>query len=182
MDKSGCNMKRVLLLNATWEPLHFISEMRAIALLVKGRAELINVNGNSLSLWDEFWRSPTTAIQVPATLRLLTRITKKWKPPRFRKKVLFNRDNWECQYCKSGLNYMTITIDHILPSSRGGGTSWHNCVSACKTCNRKKGCKTPDEAGMRLLSSPKEPETFHFWDTVRTSIWHNDWDSFFPNR
>jgi 5-methylcytosine-specific restriction endonuclease McrA len=94
--------------------------------------------------------------------------------------VLFNRDNWKCQYCGTKLGWHNITIDHVMPASRGGGTSWLNCVSACRPCNRRKDCKTPDEAGMKLLKKPANPTALHFWDALKTDCWHEDWDTFVP--
>jgi len=176
-------MKRALLLNADWSPLHFITDVKAINLLLKGRAEVIefqhdNSSSPSPSLWDDSFTYVNGSIQVPATLRLLRRVNRRWKAPRFRKKVLFNRDNWSCQYCSAQLTWESITIDHVLPSSRGGSTSWNNCVVACKPCNKHKANKTPEEAGMRLLKQPATPSSLHFWDALRSDAWHDDWHAF----
>lgn len=178
-------MKRALLLNSTWEPLHFVSDVKAIVLLLKGRAELVTSMEGHPSNWDESFYAagpvpggPLREIKIPATLRLLKRVHKKWKPPRFRKKVLFNRDNWSCQYCSDPLVWDTITIEHIMPRSRGGQTTWKNCVSACRPCNKRKADRTPDEAGMKLLKQPTEPSALHFWDALRSNAWHDDWSQF----
>jgi 5-methylcytosine-specific restriction endonuclease McrA len=163
-------MKRVLLLNTDWQPLNFISDQRAIRLSLKGRAEVI-------SLWeDAVFSSPNVNITIPATLRLVNHVKRKWRPPRFRKKVLFNRDEWMCQYCSERLYWHNITIDHVIPRSRGGTTSWLNCVVACKPCNKAKANMTPEEAQMKLLRRPVAPTPLHFWDATRSSVWHNDWD------
>lgn len=174
-------MKRALLLNSDYSPLHFVSETDAIILFYKGRAEVIDspVTGKP-SEWDETFNSPSTVIHIPATMRLVKRVNKRWKPPRFRKKVLFNRDGWRCQYCGTKLGWHNITIDHVMPQARGGPTSWLNCVSACRPCNRRKDCQTPDEAGMKLLKRPANPSALHFWDALRSDSWHADWDSFIP--
>lgn len=172
-------MKRALLLNADYSPLHFISEDRAVVLVIKGRAEILNVEDNKPSLWsDTFNTGSNVKIPIPATLRLLNRVNKRWKAPKFRKKVLFNRDGWKCQYCSTKLTRDEATIEHIMPSSRGGHTTWRNCVTACKPCNKRKANRTPDEAGMRLLKPAIEPTTLHFWDAARSSIWHDDWSYF----
>lgn len=174
-------MKRALLLNSDFTPLHFLSDMDAITLYYKGRAEIVfNMEGNR-SEWDESFNSPSTIIKIPATMRLLKRVNKRWKPPRFRKKVLFNRDGWKCQYCSVKLSWDVITIDHVMPSSRGGGTTWINCVSACKPCNKRKANRTPDEAGMNLLKAPAMPTSLHFWDAMKSTDWHPDWAMFLPN-
>jgi len=168
--------KRALLLNSDFTPLNFISDVRAICLSYNGRAEVIDGVTGLPSEWNETFNSPTTSIRVPATLRLLNKVNKKWKPPKFRKKALFNRDSWNCQFCGIKLFWSNVTIDHVMPSSRGGQTSWHNCVTACKPCNKKKANKTPEEAGMKLLSKPVVPSSLHFWDILRSSTWHPDWD------
>lgn len=176
-------MKRALLLNSDWSPLHFISDWRAVRLLMNGRAEIVTDFETGLpSVWtDAAFTSPSQKIQVPATLRLHRFVHKKWKAPRFRKKVLFNRDGWKCQYCGVKLNWGNITIDHVLPSSRGGTTSWLNCVTACKGCNKRKDDRTPEEAGMKLAKKPANPSSLHFWDAMKTDCWHANWDVYVPN-
>lgn len=174
-------MRRALLLNADWTPLHFISDWRAVRLLMNDRAEVVNNFETGVpSLWEEAFTSATQSIQVPATLRLRKYVHKKWKAPRFRKKVLFNRDGWKCQYCGVKLQWHNITIDHVMPSSRGGGTTWLNCVTACRPCNRRKDDQTPEEAGMKLLKRPANPSALHFWDALKSDCWHGDWDTFIP--
>lgn len=172
-------MKRALLLNADWAPLHFISDWRAIRLVLKGRAEIISVSEGP-SVWEETFNTVSQRIPIPATLRLLERVNKKWKPPRFRKKVLFNRDNWCCQFCSVKLRWDNVTIDHVMPRSRGGQTTWLNCVTACRPCNRRKDDRTPDEANMKLHKAPALPSTLHFWDASKSSVWHPDWDQLLP--
>jgi 5-methylcytosine-specific restriction endonuclease McrA len=171
-------MKKALLLNADYTPLHFISDSRAFSLVYKGRAEVLDMGGK-LSVWDdEYFRTPSMTFGIPATVRLLSRVSRKWSPPRFRKKAIFNRDSWQCQYCQTLLHRSSVTIDHVYPRSRGGSNSWKNCVTSCKSCNRKKGSKTPAEAGMSLLKQPIEPSPFHFWDLAKGNIWHDDWTTF----
>lgn len=174
-------MKRALLLNSDYTPLHFISDISAIILIYKGRAEIVNDIDGSPSTWDETYSSPSVTIKVPATMRLVNRINKNWKPPRFRKKVLFNRDGWRCQFCLIQLTNKSITIDHVIPRSKGGITSWQNCVSACKNCNKRKSNMTPEEAGMPLMKNPSFPNSFHFWDMSKSDSWHDSWNMFLPN-
>ena len=179
-------MARALLLNADWTPLHFISDWRAVRLLMpdvsgKIRAEIVHdFQTGEPALWDEAFTSASQSIQVPATLRLRKYVNKRWKAPRFRKKVLFNRDGWKCQYCNVKLGWHNIEIEHVLPSSRGGPTSWLNCVSACKPCNKRKANKTPEEAGMPLLRKPSTPTALHFWDALKNDAWHPSWDTYIP--
>lgn len=173
-------MKRALLLNSDYTPLRFISDMDAITLYYKGRAEVVVGSSGRPSEWDEFFASPSTKIAVPATMRLHRRVNKRWKPPRFRRKVLFSRDGYTCQYCGEGLSHGDITIDHVMPSSRGGQTEWLNCVSACRSCNKRKADRTPSEAEMRLLKKPSIPSALDFWNSNRSSSWHDDWDCYLP--
>lgn len=154
--------------------------MDAVTLFYKGAAEVINGIEGTPAVWNEFFRSPSTSIQVPATMRLKKYVNKRWKAPRFRKKVLFNRDNWKCQYCGVKLCWSNIEVEHVMPSSRGGATSWFNCVAACKPCNKRKRDQTPDEAGMPLLKRPVAPTALHFWDAMKSDSWHASWDSFIP--
>lgn len=173
-------MKRALLLNFNGEPLQFIDGPRAIKLMLKGRAEVASGMTGEPCFWDETIATTSSNFRLPAVLRLKYYVNKRTykKPPRFQKKVLFNRDAWKCQYCGIELNYSAITVDHIFPASRGGTTTWKNCVAACKLCNNSKGNKTPEEAGMRLLKQPHEPTTLHYWDLNKTSTWYDDWSLF----
>lgn len=170
-------MKRVLLLNADWSPLNFVSSIRALNLLFKGRAELIFMSEKP-SVWGEKINTSSRSFEVPATLRLVERVNRKYTAPRFRKWVLFNRDEWQCQYCGVSLDVRSVTIDHVIPRSKGGATSWKNCVASCKKCNWRKGSKTLAEAGMQLRKNPIEPKITHFWESDQQNVWHPDWSSF----
>ncbi len=166
-----------LLLNADYTPIQFITNVRAFLLVHKGRAEVIDMGGK-LSTWDSSVRTSSSEFHFPATVRLVNRINNRWKAPRFRKSALYMRDGWECQYCGIDLNKSLATIDHVLPRSRGGETSWKNCVASCKYCNRKKSNKTPSEAGMPLLKTPITPKPYHIWEGTKNIKWHEDWSSF----
>lgn len=170
-------MKRALLLNSDWSPLSFVSPPRALKLMLSGRAELI-YTGEKPSLWDDVYTTPTTSYGLPATLRLLQRVNRRHTATRFRKKVLFNRDDWQCQYCGVYLGQRQVTVDHVTPKSRGGVTSWKNCVTSCLPCNLKKGSKILADADMSLRRPPGEPKMSHFWCVDRTTGWHPDWSFF----
>jgi len=170
-------MIRVLLLNADWAPLQFISDIRALRLLMKDRAEVIAID-ETPSMWDEFYSSISTSFQVPATIRLYSRVQVNPTVSRFRKRILYNRDDWSCQYCYKKLGWGNITIDHIVPKCRGGKTTWRNCVVCCKICNRNKGSNLPHEANMKLVKQPAEPKIIHFWNLNDKKDWHKDWSTF----
>jgi len=170
-------MSHVLLLNADWSPLRFISDIRALRLLMKGRAEVITLE-ETPSMWDEYYTTVSINFQVPATIRLNFRISINPTTVRFGKRILYNRDNWSCQYCNKKLSLNNITIDHIIPKCNGGKTTWKNCVVCCKLCNRDKGSKSLHEINMKLFKQPSEPKLVHFWNLSENQHWHSDWTTF----
>lgn len=144
-------MNGVLVLNASFEPLNIVSVQRAIVLLLKEKAELVEAAQAKI-------RAERIHIDVPLVIRLVTfvPIPRRLPLPLSRRTVLA-RDMYTCQYCGLQPGRTELTIDHILPRSRGGGTSWENVVTACGPCNRRKGNRTPDEANMKLMSVPGRP-------------------------
>jgi len=144
-------VNHVLVLNATYEPLNVVSVRRAVLLLLKEKAEVVEA--------AEAWlRSETTALQVPLVIRLVyyVRIPRRFALPLSRRTVLA-RDHYTCQYCGDQPGKANLTIDHVIPRSRGGETRWENVTTACGPCNRQKGNRTPEEAGMPLLRRPGRP-------------------------
>jgi len=166
--------KLSLLLNDDFTPLNFVSPVRALNLLFRGRAEIVNLDGPSV--WDVTYETPTKIYSAPATLRLKRRAPKIEVTPRFTKKALFNRDGWQCQYCGVDLDDRSVTIDHVVPKMRGGPRTWKNCVTACKKCNMKKGSRSLSESGLTLRKNPSAPKMHHFWDVQKKNfVWHSDW-------
>lgn len=157
----------------------FIRESRAVIMVIMGKAEMVtDWHGRTIS-------SPGRAFSSPAVLRLPKYVHKVHGPPRFRRSVLYARDAWSCQYCGVRLNSGGLTIDHVVPKALGGKTTWHNCVTACKPCNRKKGCMLLGKTGMSLRRSPTPPSSHHFWDSKNKSIddsWHPMWNDFLGGR
>ncbi len=125
----------VLVLNSSYEPLHITSGKRAIVLLLKEKAQFLS--SRVIRLFNY--------IRVP-----LSKIVSH-KPSR---SMIYKRDNNSCQYCGST---RSLTIDHVIPRSRGGNDSWNNLVLACSRCNVKKGNKFLEQTGMRLLRKPRAP-------------------------
>jgi 5-methylcytosine-specific restriction endonuclease McrA len=144
-------MAHVLVLNATYQRLNFISVQRAVVLLLKQKAEPIEVDSGAQL------HSERMVLDAPVVIRLLSYVHvpyERFTVPLSRR-TLINRDNHTCQFC--GDTESPLTIDHVVPRSRGGTTSWENCVTACLRCNHRKGNRTPEEANMRLLSVPRRP-------------------------
>lgn len=141
---------RTLLLDSTFFPVRVVNWQKAMVLLLTGRAELVE------EYEDKTIKSVTQSYNLPRILRLFNR-HKSSKNVRFTRQNVFWRDNHRCQYCGGRFSSSDLTFDHVIPSSRGGPTTWENIVSACHPCNTKKGSKTPKEAGIKLLKTPKEP-------------------------
>jgi 5-methylcytosine-specific restriction endonuclease McrA len=140
----------VLVLNATYEPLHFTNARRAVTLLLAGKAESVEASPRVI-------RSPSRVFALPAVIRLAVFIRKPFLDRvAFNKKNILRRDGYTCQYCNR--RGERLTVDHIVPRSRGGETSWTNVVAACLRCNLKKGNRLLDESGMRLLRDPVHPK------------------------
>jgi 5-methylcytosine-specific restriction endonuclease McrA len=150
--KLNSKLKRsVLVLNSTYEAIHICNVKRAIELIANGIAVCEEC------FFDEYIKTPNTKIRIPAVIRL----TSYRKIPRkrvvFSKRNIFIRDNFTCQYCGKRLPPKELTIDHIIPRSKGGRDSWDNVVTSCKSCNNKKGDRTPKQAGLKPLKKPKPP-------------------------
>ncbi|MBB6098812.1 5-methylcytosine-specific restriction endonuclease McrA [Deinobacterium chartae] len=162
------NQPRVLVLNVSYEPLHVCSVKRAITLMMYGIAEVIE---NS----DDVVRSPSTVMPVPSVIRLKRYIRRpRVHPIPFSRRNVMRRDFYTCQYCGSRQD---LTLDHVLPRSRGGRHIWENVVVACRSCNQRKGNKTPEEIGFRLRVPPKAP-SFGLYAYGHASEWQPTWQKY----
>lgn len=144
-------MEGTLLLNASYEPLRVIPWQKAISLFFLGKVEVVEE-------YDREVRSVSLAVRMPAVVRLLRYIKLGRKRPPLSRLNLLARDNFQCQYCARIVTYKEATIDHVVPRSQGGETSWTNVVVACHPCNRTKGGRTPKQAKMELLNAAIEPD------------------------
>ena len=144
---------RVLVLNQNYEPMSVCSARRAVVLLFKEKAEMIERNHHMI-------RSVSTHMPLPSIVRLSRYINMPRKKVQLNRRNIFKRDHNRCQYC--GSVKAPMTIDHIIPRVRGGSDSWENLVAACMACNVKKGNRTPKEANMPLLSNPRKPGYLFF--------------------
>nr|WP_174263887.1 HNH endonuclease [Saccharomonospora viridis] len=150
----GLGKRRVLLLNATFEPLTALPLRRAIVLLVCGKAEIVHEDPTGLLL-----RSATMTVGVPSVIRLsrYVRVPYRTRVPLTRAGLMY-RDRFRCAYCGGKAE----TIDHVVPRSRGGAHSWENCVACCAKCNHRKADKSLSELGWRLRVVPREPRGPHW--------------------
>lgn len=172
-------MRKTLLLSAIYEPISFIEERKVISLLIRDVVE-IQSSWEDEVLLTRFGEDNRRLLK-PAVLRLTHGNARPARIPSFRRSVVFARDEWRCQFCGRHCSVREASIDHVKPQSRGGATTWRNCVTACKTCNRKKDDRTPEEAGMPLRSVPTAPTLAHLWGSKNFGTnWHPEWDFFIP--
>jgi 5-methylcytosine-specific restriction endonuclease McrA len=168
----------VLTLNRLYAAVHVVSARRAFGLLCKGLAEVVNVeDGSYLAYGFESWledselrdaleaRNPDDdwiatvnfQVRVPRVIRLLHYDRLPRQTVKFSRRNIFLRDENRCQYCLQRFHTQQLSLDHVIPRSRGGETNWENIVSACQRCNTRKGSRTPQEAGMPLERRPAKP-------------------------
>lgn len=165
-------MNKVLLLNKSFEPISIITWRRAIKMLCLGKAETIEE-------YNEKITSQKTSISFPAVLRLTHDFKRNKRSISFSKNNIFIRDKSTCQYCQQKFPISGLTLDHVLPRSRGGHTTWENIVACCHECNYKKGSRTPSEARMELRRSPTQPEWISFFNMVlRNQTIPTEWKYF----
>lgn len=159
---------RVLVLNRSYLPIQVTSARRAFSLLYQGIARAVNEEYRTFDF--ESWADLSTAIhhdtvgmvgrsiRVPRVilLQLYDRVPK--RHVRFSRFNIYARDRSTCQYCGVRFPRTELNLDHVLPRSQGGQSSWENIVCSCLLCNRKKGGRTPEQAGMRLLRAPLRPD------------------------
>ncbi len=159
---------QVLVLNASYEPIHICDVKRAVILIVKGLAR-------SEQNTPTFLRSPSISFPVPAVIRLVHYIQIPYKKRSYSKGHIFVRDNYTCQYCGKIESQNVLTLDHILPQSRGGKSVWENLVTSCKKCNTKKGNKTPREARMSITNKPRPLNSYFYLHLVRSKARYNSY-------
>jgi 5-methylcytosine-specific restriction endonuclease McrA len=143
------SVQNVLVLNASYEPLNICSVRRAHVLVWKGKAEVVEELDRPL-------RAASTTFSWPHVIRLLTYVrVPRAVQRRISRRALFARDGWRCVYC--GSTGGRLTLDHVVPRSRGGESSWENVVTACSPCNLRKGDRLLEESGLSLKRIPKAP-------------------------
>ncbi len=152
----------MLVLNATYEPINVCSVRRAVVLLIKERAEVIERGS-----WE--LHSESATISRPVVIRLVSyvHVPRGTHRRKITRRAVFARDGWACQYCGSRSN---LTVDHVIPRSKGGPSSWENIVASCAPCNRRKGDRLPKQAGMHPKRAPYVPRAEIFIQVASPTI------------
>ena len=145
--------KPVLVLNASYEPINICAARRAVVLVLKGVASAEEHAQGHL-------HSARNAVRVPSVIRLLEYRRIPHQTRALSRKNILMRDRYTCQYCLRTMPSCELTLDHVIPRSRAGETTWENLVACCHGCNNRKGSRTPEEAGMRLHRTPR-PFSLH---------------------
>ncbi len=158
-----------LVLNKSWTAVNVTTVRRAICLVYLGQAKIIAPETFEVHDFESWIRAdgdgthPVLStvnfkFRVPEVIVLQRYNSVPSKEVPFSRKNVYRRDNYTCQYCGKRFRAEELTIDHVIPRSRGGRTSWENCVLACVRCNLRKGDRTLEEAGMTLLRKPSKPK------------------------
>lgn len=185
--------QKVLVLNKLWQPVNILSSFKAICLLYTRKAEVIDPHYMNYDFyswvenWSDLndthdWKERMLVTQqfkfpVPEIIRLVTYKGYNDVGIKFSRQNVFDRDNHTCQYCGTRKSSKELNLDHVIPSSRGGKTSWKNIVLSCIECNSKKANRTPEEAGMKLIRKPFQPQ----WCQIQTKVGHRipkSWEDF----
>jgi 5-methylcytosine-specific restriction endonuclease McrA len=145
--------KKVLILNQDYSALAVCSVAKAFLLVYLNKADLIVASSN------ECLRSISNSFPMPSVIRLHNYVVMPYRGIMLSRQNIFRRDNNRCQYCGRAED---LTLDHVLPKSRGGKSSWDNLTTACRRCNAKKGDSMPDEANMPLARRPFKPSFIMF--------------------
>lgn len=139
---------QVLVLNATYEPINVCSMQRAVVLVLKEKAEVLEGAARRL-------RTCESSLTLPLVIRLSYYVrVPRHESRKITRRAIFARDGYSCQYCGSGAR---LTMDHVVPRSRGGGSSWENVVTSCAPCNHRKGDRLPAEVQMFPKKAPRPP-------------------------
>jgi len=190
----------VLVLNRFYMAVHVVSVRRAFALLCRDLAEVVHLEEGTFANYNfESWReiselranfkdpqedwikSVNFEIQVPRVIRLLMYDRVPKQSVRFNRRNVFARDGNRCQYCGKRFSTSELSLDHVVPRSRGGETSWINIVCSCVKCNVKKGGRTPQEAHMALVKAPFKPKRSPLLSLKLGNPKYQSWKTFLDN-
>jgi len=178
----------VLVLNRVYQPVHVTSVRRAISLLYQGVARALDEQFQLFDFpsWaalvaaanDDAIQTTSRRIRVPRVIVLVAYEHLPRSRVRFSRFNVYARDDSTCQYCGRRLPRSELNLDHVVPRSHGGTTSWENVVCSCVACNLKKGGRTPPEAGMRLLRAPFRPRWSAVFRTAARRAFYRQWMPF----
>jgi 5-methylcytosine-specific restriction endonuclease McrA len=199
MSESSTLDCSVLVLNRFYMAVRVVDVRRAMTLLYRGCAEVITLEEDAYANYDfdnwceisllhamekqdgeEFLRTPHQEVQVPRIVRLVLYDKVPKSTVRFNRKNLFARDGYRCQYCGQTRPMSQLSLDHVVPRSQGGKTTWENVVCSCTGCNSRKGGRTPQEAAMRLLSHPAKPHANPGMVATLKDPRYESWKTFLP--
>lgn len=159
----------VLVLNQNYVPISICSARKAVILLLLNKAQMIE-------RYEDAIHSARQAMPYPSVIRLNRYIRRPYQTVSLNRKNIVKRDRNRCQYC--GKNHQPMTIDHIIPRSQGGRDTWENLVCACFRCNHKKGDRTPEQAGMKLLRKPTRPTHLFYLQYLANGHPHPTWQDY----
>lgn len=178
----------VLVLNRFFMPVSVTSLRRAFVLLYGGAARAVNGRYETFDFdsWsdvrsadrDDCVRTVTNVIKAPRVIILVRYDGYHRRQPKFNRINIFRRDGDACQYCAKSFAKRELTIDHVVPRSMGGRSTWDNVVCCCVACNRKKGGKTPEQANMKLLCRPVKPAASLFSNLHVKAVRYEEWEPF----
>lgn len=161
----------VLVLNQNYEPLNVSRVRRAVVLIMRGKAEMLE-DGTGVI------HTSRDTIQRPSVIRLVYLVKRPRPERKLTRHEVFMRDKYTCQYC--GVETRDLTLDHVLPRHRGGRHVWENVASACRRCNSRKAGRTPQEAGMKLVRQPFTPRADGYYIPYEYIKRYEGWHKFLP--
>jgi len=176
----------VMVLNRSWVAVHVASVRRAISMVYSGVARVVSPDDLATYDFDD-WKELSRAAEdrcihgvnfnllVPEIIVLNFFNEFVRREVRFSRRNIFERDRNTCQYCGRRFTKSELTIDHVVPRSRGGRDTWENVVLACMKCNVRKGNRTPREAGLRLIRTPRKPAWIPHFGVRLDGVWPASW-------
>ena len=193
----------VLVLNKFYAAVHVVNAKRAFAMLCKESAEVVSIDGGQYNLYDfsswvdvsafkaeyefpdddryESIKTFSLEVRVPKIIRLVVYDKLPKATIKFNRKNIFARDKNRCQYCGKKVPTSELSLDHVIPRTQGGTSSWKNIVCACTNCNKHKGGRRPEEAGMKLICKPVKPDHCPLIQLKLGSNKYNSWKQFLNN-
>lgn len=180
----------VLVLNRSYLPIHVTSVRRAFSLIYQGGANAVNENyetfdfdgwcerGGEASRTTDCIRTLSGPIPVPRVILLRYFDRAPRKHVRFSRANIFSRDTSTCQYCCARPPRSQLNLDHVVPRAQGGKTTWENVVCCCIPCNRRKGGRTPEQAGVKLRSVPRRPRWSPLMSVMPHGVRYLEWQPF----